>query len=161
MGQGHQILISSFPCLNNIVVQLWSNPFIHSGDRVHTNHFQTNLSSPATMKMGSRSPNSNQFFYMSQHCRCASLVKIYSFLQGIEKPFSNNLSPPVTLKMGSRSPKSNQFFYMSQQYRCASLVKIYSFLQEIGCRQASCAWKWGKGHQNLISTFLPPNDIFV
>ena len=108
---------------------------------MHTNHFPTNLSSPMTWKMGSRSLKSNHFFYMSQHCRCASLVKIYSFLQEIgcrqaDKPFPNNLSPPVTLKMGSRSPKSNQFFYMSQQYKHASLVKIYSFLQEIGCGQA-------------------------
>ena len=43
-GQGHQNLISPFQCLNNIVVQVCSNPFIHSGDRVHTNHFPTNLS---------------------------------------------------------------------------------------------------------------------
>ena len=33
--------------------------------------------------MRSRSPKSNQFFYMSQQYRCASLVKIYSFLQEI------------------------------------------------------------------------------
>ena len=113
------------------------NLFIPSGDKVQTSHFPTNQSPPVTLKMGSRSLKSNQFFHMSQHYRCASLVKIYSFLQeGTDKPFSNNLSPPVTLKMGSRSLKSNQFFYMSQHCRCASLVKIYSFLQEIGWGQA-------------------------
>ena len=135
MGSRSQNLISSFPCLNNIAVQVWSNLFIHSGDRMHTqtNHFPTNLSSPVTLKMGSRSPKS---------FTCPSIVdvqvwskSIHSYKrQGADKPFSNNLSPPVT--MGSRSPKSNQFFYMSQQYSCASLVKIYSFLQEIGCGQA-------------------------
>ena len=138
MGQGHQNLISSFPCLNNTAVQVWSNPFIYLGDRVHTNHFPTNLSPPVTLKIESRSPKSNQFFYMSQHCRCASLVKSYAFLQeiGCGQAIFQNLNPPVTLQMESRSPKSNQFFYMSQQYRCASLVKIYSFLQEKGCGQA-------------------------
>ena len=104
---------------------------------MHTNHFPTNLSPPVTLKMGSRSPKSNQYFYKSKHCRCASSVKIYSFLQemGCGQTIFQQSSPPLTLIMGSRSPKSNQFFYMSQQYRCASLVKIYSFLQEIGCRQ--------------------------
>ena len=105
---------------------------------MHTNHFPTNLSPPVTLKMGSRSPKSNQFFYMSQHCSCASLVKIYSFLQeiGCGQAIFQQSKPSCDLKMGSRSPKSNQFLYMSQQYRCASLVKIYSFLQEIGCGQA-------------------------
>ena len=46
---------------------------------MHTGNFPTNLSPPVTLKMGSRSPKSNQYF-----CRCASLVKIYSFLQEIE-----------------------------------------------------------------------------
>ena len=45
--------------------------------------FSNNLSPPVTLKMGSRSPKSNQFFYMSQQYRCASLVKIYLFLQEI------------------------------------------------------------------------------
>ena len=112
------------------------NLFIPTRDRVWTSHFPTNLSLPVTLKMGSRSPKSNLFFYMSQHCRCAFGQNLFiPTREGVDKPFSNNLSPPVTLKMGSRSPKSNQFLYMSQQYRCASLVKIYSFLQEIWCGQ--------------------------
>ena len=92
-----------------------------------------------TLKIKSRSPKSNQFFFMSQKYSCASLVKIHPFLHEIgcrQAIFLNNLSPCVTLKMGSRSPKSNQFFSMSQQYRCTSLVKIHPFILEIGCKQA-------------------------
>ena len=114
------------------------NLFIPTRDRVQTSHFPTNLSPPVTLKMGSRSPKSNQFFYMSQHCRCASLVKIYSFLQeiGCRQAIFQQSKPSCDLEIGSRSQKSNQFFYMSQHCRCASLVKIYSFLQETGCGQA-------------------------
>ena len=97
-----------------------------------------NLSPSVTMKMGSRSPKSNQFLSRSQQYSCTSWSKsIHSFWrQGAEKPYSNNLSPPVILKMGSRSHKSNQFFFILLQYSCASLVKIHPFLHEIGCRQA-------------------------
>ena len=49
-----------------------------------------------TLKMGSRSPKSNQFFFMSQQYSCAGLVKIHR----ADKPFFNNLSPCVTLKWG-------------------------------------------------------------
>ena len=106
------------------------NLFIPTRDRVRTSHFPTNLSPPVTLKKGSRSSKSNQFFYMSQHCRCASLVKIYSFLQeiGCGQAIFQQSKPSCYLE----NPKSNQFFYMSQHCRCASLVKIYSFLQEIG-----------------------------
>ena len=34
--------------------------------------------------MGSRSPKSNQFFYMSQHCRCASLVKTMKIFRDLD-----------------------------------------------------------------------------
>ena len=95
-----------------------------------------NLSPSLTLKMGSRSPKSNQFLSLSQQYSCTSLVKIHSFIleKGCTKTFSKNLSPPVTLKVRSRSPTSNQFFYMPQEYYCASLVKIHLFLHEIGCR---------------------------
>ena len=36
-----------------------------------------------TLKMASRSPRSNQFFFMSQQYNCASLVKIHPFLHEI------------------------------------------------------------------------------
>ena len=40
MGQGHQNLTSSCPCLNNIkLYKFGQNPSIHSGDRVQTSHF--------------------------------------------------------------------------------------------------------------------------
>ena len=92
--------------------------------------FFQNLSPSVTLKMGSRSPKSNQFLSLSQQYSCTNLVKIHPFILkiGSQKTFSNNLSPPVTLKTRYWSPKSNRFFYMSQEYSCANLVKIHSFL---------------------------------
>ena len=82
-GQGHQNLISSFTCPSIVDVQVWSKS-IHSYKRQNANKpFPNILSPPVTLKMGSRSPKSNQFGYMSQQYKCASLVKIYSFLQEI------------------------------------------------------------------------------
>ena len=120
-----------------------------------------------TLKMGTRSPKSNQFFSMSQQYSCTSLI--HSRDRVHTNHFPTNLSSPVTLKMGSRSPKSNQFFNMSQHCTCASLVKIYSFLQETGCGQAifqqskpSCDLEnRGQGHQNLISSFTCPSNVDV
>ena len=86
------------------------NPSIHSFWRQGADKpFSNNLSPPVTLKMGSRSPKSLQFFFLSQKYRCISLVKIHPFLQetGADKPFSNNLSLSMTLKMGSRSLKSS------------------------------------------------------
>ena len=73
-----------------------------------------NLSPSVTLKMGSRSPKSNQFLSLSQQYSCTNLVKIHPFIleMGAQKTFSNKLSPPVTLKIRSRSPKSNHFFFM-------------------------------------------------
>ena len=80
LGQGHQNLISSCPCLNNIAVQAWSKS-IHSFWRLGAEKpFSNNLIPPLTLKMGLRSPKSNQFFFMSQQYSCASLVKIHQFL---------------------------------------------------------------------------------
>ena len=45
--------------------------------------FSNNLSLPETMKIGSRSPKSIQFFIMSQQYSCAFLVKIHPFLREI------------------------------------------------------------------------------
>ena len=89
--------------------------------------FSKILSSSVTLKMGSRSPKSNQFLSLSQQYSCTSLVKIHPFILeiGCRQAILQQSEPPVTLKMGSRSPKSNQFFSMSQQYRCTSLVKIH------------------------------------
>ena len=41
MDQGHQNLISSCPCLNNIAAQVGQNPSFHSGDSVQKSHFPT------------------------------------------------------------------------------------------------------------------------
>ena len=127
-GQGHQNLISSFPCLNNIAVQVWSNPFIHSGDRVHKNHIPTNLSPPVTLKMGSRSPKSNQFFYMSQHCRCASLVKIYSFLQeiGCGQAIFQQSKPSCDLTKWGQGHQN-----LISSFTCSSNIDVQVWLKSI------------------------------
>ena len=79
-GQDHQNLIGSCPCLNNIAVQVWSK-YIHSFWRYGAEKtFFNNLSPSVTLKMESRSPKSNQFFFLSQQYSCASLVKIHSVL---------------------------------------------------------------------------------
>ena len=110
--------------------------------------FFNNLSPCVTLKIGLKSPKSNQFFSMSQQYRCTSLVKIQQFILEIgcrqaifqqsepPPPHLPPLSNPLTLKMGSRSPNSNQFLSLSQQYSCRSLVKCRPFILEIGCRQA-------------------------
>ena len=131
-----------------------------------------NLSLCVTLKMRSRSLKSNQFFSLSQQYRCTSLVKIHPFIleKWCRKTIFQQSEP--SCEMGWRSPKSNQFFFMSQQYSSASLVKIHPFLHEIGCRQAIFQaifqqskplwpWKWGQGHQNLISSFPCHNNIDV
>ena len=115
-------------------MQVWSKS-THSFRRQDTDKpFSTNLSLSVTLKMGSRSSKSNQFFSMSQQLRCRSLVKIHSFIleTGCRQAIFRQFKLSVTLKMGSRSPKSNQFFSMSQQYSCTSLVKIHLFIQKIG-----------------------------
>ena len=92
------------------------------------------------LKMGSRSPKSNQFLSLSQQYSYTSFVKMQPFILGIgcRRAIFQQSEP---LKMGSSSPKSYQFFFMSQQYSCASLVKIHPFLYEIGCRQAISQFK--------------------
>ena len=46
-------------------------------------HIFQNLSPSVTLKMGSRSPKSNQFLSLSQQYSCTSLVKIHPFIQEI------------------------------------------------------------------------------
>ena len=100
--------------------------------------FSNNLSPPVILKMGSRSPKSNQFFFMSQQYSCASLVKIHPFLHeiGCRQAIFQQSKPLCDLENGVKVTKSNQFFSISQQYRCTSLVKIHPFILDIGCRQA-------------------------
>ena len=117
-----------------------SNPFIHSGDRVHTNHFPTNLSLLVTLKMETRSPKSNQFFYMSQHCRCANLVKILSFLQEI------GCGQAVFQQSKASCDLENGF----------KVTKIYSVLLHV-----PAILMWVQGHQNLFSSFTCPSNIDV
>ena len=64
-------------------MQVWSKS-VHSFKRQGADKpFFNNLSPCVTLKMGSRSPKSNQFFFMSQQYSFASLVKIHPFLHEI------------------------------------------------------------------------------
>ena len=144
-------------------MQVWSKS-IHSYKRQGADKpFSNNLSPPVTLKMGSRSPKSNQFFYMSQQYRCASLVKIYSFLQEIgcrQAIFqqSKPSKPSCDLENGSRSPKSNQHFSPSQWYTCicVSLAKICPFNKEIECRQEAKPPPPQMGSNNMSPPPRPP-----
>ena len=78
--QGHQNLISSFSCHNNTVVQVWSKSIHSFMSQGVDKPFFNNLSPCGTLKMGSRSPKSNQFFSMSQQYICTNLVKIHPFI---------------------------------------------------------------------------------
>ena len=96
---------------------------------------------PFILEMGcrirSRSPKSNQFFFMSQQYSCASLVKIHPFLHeiGCRQAIFQQSKPLCDLENGIKV--TNLISSIScQQYSCASLVKIHPFLHEIGCRQA-------------------------
>ena len=96
MGQGHQNLISSFTCPSNIDVQVWLKS-IHSFKRYGADKpFSNNLSPPVTLKMGSRSPKSNQHFSPSQWYICVSLAKIRPFNKEIECGQEATLTPPPT-----------------------------------------------------------------
>ena len=118
-------------------MQVWSKS-IHSFMIGCRQAIFNNLSPCVTLKMGSRSPKSNQFFSMLQQYRYTSLVKILPFILviGCRQAIFQQSEHHVTLKMGSRSPKSNQLLSLSQKYSCTSLVKIHPFILEVGCRKA-------------------------
>ena len=114
-------------------MQVWSK-FVHWFRRYRPEtKFHTLKKVAVTLKIGSRSPKSNQFVPPSQQCICASLVKICSLVQKIKSgnEISHLKKVAVTLKMMSRSPKSNQLFTPSQHCFYASLVKICPLVQKI------------------------------
>ena len=72
----------------------------------------------------------------------------------------------VTLNSRSSSPKSNQLFPSSQQCTYAGFVKIHLLVQKITHKRLIYTvfigwwpWKLSKGHQNLINSFHPPNNV--
>ena len=94
------------------------------------------------LEIGSRSPNSNQVFYLFQLHNTPSLIWIHEMVQEMEGRQAFLVNPgillfPVTLKTGSISPKSNHFFPLSQWCSNASLVGIHRFVLWIECRQGS------------------------
>ena len=140
------------------IQEIWCRQAISQHSKTHV-----------TLKIWSRKPKSNHFLPIFQQYICASLVEIQPSLRkyGADKPFINIRRPCMTLKKGSRSPKSNQCLSMSQQCICASLIKIHSFLLQGADKPFSniirpcVTLKMGSMSPNLISFFLPPNDVFV
>ena len=126
--------------------------------------FSNNLRPPVTLKIGSRSPKSNKFLFMSQQYRCTSLVKIHPFILeiGCRQAIFQQSEPSCDLEKWGQGHQNliSFFFSMSQQYRCTSLVNIHPFSQEIGCRQAIFQPS-RQGHQNLINSFTCPSNLDV
>ena len=89
-------------------------------------------SAGVTLKIRSRSPESNQQTLFSQQCIYASLIKVHGLVQKITHKtiFWTFQSASVTLKIRSRSPNSNLLF-SSQQCIYAGLVKIHLLAQKI------------------------------
>ena len=73
--------------LNRPIVEkgcIYNLPFFFSfGVCVVDGGIFQNLSPSVSLKMGSRSPKSNQFLSLSQQYSCTSLVKIHPFIQEI------------------------------------------------------------------------------
>ena len=65
------------------------------------------LSPTVTLKMGSRSPKSNQFFFMPQQYSCESLVKIHLFLNdiGCQQAIFQQSKPLCDLENGVKITK--------------------------------------------------------
>ena len=131
-------------------MQVWSKS-IHSFMRHGADKpFFNNLSLCATLKMGSWSPKSNQFFSMSQQYRCTSQNPSICSGDRVQTGHFPTIWAPCDLENGVKVTKSNQFLSLSQQYSCTSLVKIHPFILEIGYRKAifqqsepSCDLKYG------------------
>ena len=100
MGQGHQNLI-------NIAVQVWSKSIHSFWIQCAEKPLSNNLSPPLTLKMGSRSPKSNQFFFMSQQYSYANLVKIHPFLHeiGCRQAIFQQSKPSCDLENGVKVTK--------------------------------------------------------
>ena len=110
--------------------------------------FSNNLSPPVTLKMGLRSPKSNQFFYMSQQYRCASLVKIYSFLQEKQAIFQQS-KPSWTLKIDSfwsELTNRGSFVWNGILKPCRPIERTHL----LSVNSSHCSTKWAN---------LPPTGI--
>ena len=66
-----------------------------------------NLTPSVTLKMGSRSPKSNQFLSLSQQYSCTSLVKIHTFILeiGCRKAIFQQSEPSCDLENGVKVTK--------------------------------------------------------
>ena len=66
-----------------------------------------NLSPSVTLKMGSRSPKSNQFLSLSQQYSCTSLAKIHPFIPkiGCRKAIFQQSEPSCDLENGVKVTK--------------------------------------------------------
>ena len=140
-GQGHQNLITSFPCPNVVSMQVWSKStnWLKKKNRVQTRLIFTVLIAWWPWKLG----QSHQNLIKSFNYPIDTIHKVWpeSIIwfkrQAADKLFlGQNLKfkNGVTLKMRSWSPKSNHIFPVSEWCFCARLVKIHLMVQEIECR---------------------------
>ena len=95
-----------------------------------------------TLKIRSRSPNSNKLLILSDLYRLANLVTFHPMVHEItcrQTLFGlifGGLSLAVTLKIRSRSPKPIQLFIMSKCYIHANVVRIRRLVHETVYTQA-------------------------
>ena len=98
--------------------------------------FSNHLSRHVTLKMGSRSPESNQFFYMTQQSRYAGMVEIHIFLQeiGCKQALSSLFQVLVWPWKWGQGPQNliNIFPHLIINVGHAN---VHLFFKKIECRQ--------------------------
>ena len=98
-----------------------------------------NLSPHVTLKMGPRSPKSNQFLSLSQQYSCTSLVKIHPFIleTGCRKAIFQQSEPSCDIENGFKVTKIYSVFFSCHNNIAVQVwsKSIHSF--EKGCRQAN------------------------
>ena len=140
-GQGHQNLITSFPCPIDVSVclvkihQLAQEIVCRQGSFLIIIVWQP-------WKFGQGHQNLiNSFNYPNNTIHIVWPESIIWFKRYCAENFFCSKfdiqSAGVTLKMIPRSSKSNHFFPMSQLCFCVSLVKIHHLVQETECRKGS------------------------
>ena len=130
------------------------------------------------LKMGSRSPKSNESLSMSTPYIFVLIwsKSIHFFRRYIWCRQAIFQHSKTSGDLENKIKVTKNYFFMSQQYICASLVILYSFLLEMWCRQSICQHSknscdlekvllkmgselfWSRS-QNLISPFSSPSDL--
>ena len=145
-GQGYRNLITFSPHPNNVSLADLSKSMHwftrYTADKAHFHSFNNVV----TMKIGSRSPNSDQIVYLfiypndTTHEAWSESIIWFKSLGADKLLLSQNLTfkvPMWTWKWGQRHQNLNTFFLLYQRYFYASLVKVHLFVQKIECWQCS------------------------